>query len=78
MKKDTNSAHGEKEVLAVVGKGGTGKTTLVAIMAKILSANGSKLLAVDADPPIRLRYALGAEPASTVGELRTRLIEDAR
>lgn len=78
MEKDTNSGHGEKEVLAVVGKGGTGKTTLVAIMAKILSVNGSKLLAVDADPPISLTYALGADPESTVGELRTRLIEDPR
>ena len=53
-------------------------TTAAAAVAKILSADGSKLLAVDADPPISLTYALGADPESTVGELRTRLIEDPR
>jgi CO dehydrogenase maturation factor len=72
------SAHMKREVLAVAGKGGAGKTTLVAIMAKLLSATGARLLAVDADPPISLTYALGATPDNTLGKLRTRLIEDPR
>lgn len=78
MRSDSNQAQSKREVLAVAGKGGAGKTTLVAIMAKILSDNGSKLLAVDADPSISLTYALGAEPRNTLGKLRSRLIEDPR
>ena len=72
------SARAGTEVLAVGGKGGTGKTTIVAVMAKILSSAGARLLAVDADPPVSLTYALGAEPRKTLGSLRTRLIEDPR
>ena len=68
----------QRKVIAMAGKGGTGKTTLTAIMAKLLSQGGYNLLAVDADPPISLTYALGAEPKNTLGELRTRLIEDPR
>ena len=78
MKTNSDSDQPKREVVAVGGKGGAGKTTLVAIMAKLLSANGSKLLVVDADPPISLTYALGANPRKTVGQLRTRLIEDPR
>jgi CO dehydrogenase maturation factor len=63
-------------VLAVAGKGGAGKTTFATIMIRLLVNAGQKLLAVDADPPISLTYALGAEPDRTVGEMRTRLIED--
>ncbi|MBC8276410.1 MAG: AAA family ATPase [Chloroflexi bacterium] len=66
----------KREVLAVGGKGGTGKTTLVAIMTKILAASGLKLLVVDADPPVSLAPALGANSVKTVGEIRTKLIED--
>jgi len=65
-----------KKVIAIAGKGGTGKTTLTAIMAKILSQNGYHILAVDADPPVSLAYALGAEPKKTVGEMRALMIED--
>jgi CO dehydrogenase maturation factor len=64
--------------LAVTGKGGAGKTTLVAIMARILAEKGRHLLVVDADPPISLTYALGADPAKTLGQLRFRLMEDPR
>ncbi len=68
----------KRDVIAVVGKGGVGKTTCVAMMAKILSEKGSRLLVVDADPPISLTYALGANPNKTLGELRRSFIEDPR
>ena len=66
----------KREIVAVAGKGGSGKTTFVAIVAKLLAQNGQRLLAVDADPPISLTYALGAAPERTVGDLRYKLIED--
>lgn len=78
MNPETVNTYKKREVIAVAGKGGTGKTTLVAMMAKILSEAGMKLLAVDADPPISLTYALGANPEKTVSELRARLIQDPR
>ncbi|MGO9147587.1 MAG: AAA family ATPase [Desulfomonilia bacterium] len=64
------------EIIAVTGKGGTGKTTLVAVMAKILASQGFKVLAVDADPPISLTYALGATPLKTIAQIRAKMIED--
>jgi CO dehydrogenase maturation factor len=76
MRTETDSEKSSKEVLAVTGKGGVGKTTFTAILAKILAAEGVNLLAVDADPPVSLTYALGAQPIKTVGDMRSRLIED--
>lgn len=70
------SASSAREVIAVVGKGGTGKTTVTAIIAKILSGRGYDLLAVDADPAVGLTFALGAKPEKTIGGLRRKLIED--
>jgi CO dehydrogenase maturation factor len=49
--------------LAISGKGGTGKSTLSAALALMLSAKGWKVLAVDADPDGNLAAALGASPA---------------
>ena len=66
----------KREVLAVGGKGGTGKTTLVAIVTKLLATSGLRLLVVDADPPVSLARALGVNSVKTVGEIRTKLIED--
>jgi CO dehydrogenase maturation factor len=67
---------GQKKVIAVAGKGGTGKTTLTAIMVKLFSQYGYRILAIDADPPISLAYALGIKPLKTVGEMRAVMIED--
>lgn len=48
--------------LAVAGKGGAGKTTLVAAMAYWLSRHGRPVVAVDADPDGNLAAALGIPP----------------
>jgi CO dehydrogenase maturation factor len=45
--------------LAVVGKGGVGKTTLAAALARRLAAHGRSVVAVDADPDGNLASALG-------------------
>jgi CO dehydrogenase maturation factor len=45
--------------IAISGKGGVGKTTLSATLAYIFKENGSKVLAIDADPDANLAGALG-------------------
>ena len=45
--------------IAVSGKGGVGKTTFSAMLARALAEKGLKVLAVDADPDANLGQALG-------------------
>lgn len=45
--------------LAVTGKGGVGKTTVVAGLARFYADQGFKVLAIDADPASNLALALG-------------------
>jgi len=54
--------------IAVTGKGGTGKTTLAGILAHRFRDDGSKVLAVDADPDANLASAIGvsAERAAAI------------
>ena len=53
--------------LAISGKGGVGKTTFAALLIKALSAQGKRVLAIDADPDANLAVALGIpEPDSVV------------
>lgn len=58
--------------IAVSGKGGSGKTTIAAIMIKSLLEQDSSgaMLAVDADPNSCLGITLGVEPVSTVADIR--------
>lgn len=58
-------------VIAVSGKGGTGKTTLAAIIVRhCVVRNQKPVLAVDADPNNTLGSKLGLEADMTVGDLR--------
>jgi len=62
--------------IAVSGKGGTGKTTLAALMVRYLTREaGRAVLAVDADPNATLGLALGVEPGGTVADIREEVIE---
>lgn len=45
--------------IAISGKGGAGKTFLAALLARSLSKDGYKVLAIDADPDANLAAALG-------------------
>jgi len=59
------------QTLAVVGKGGTGKTTFAALTIRYLLEVGlTPILAIDADPSSNLNMALGMELHDTVGQIR--------
>ena len=45
--------------LAIAGKGGVGKTTLASLLAMVYSAEGNRVIAIDADPDANLAGALG-------------------
>ena len=57
--------------IAIAGKGGTGKTTLSALLVRTLTEAGTRpLLAVDADPNSTLAEALGVEAGRSLAEIR--------
>ncbi|NOY83138.1 MAG: AAA family ATPase [Kiritimatiellaeota bacterium] len=63
--------------IAIAGKGGSGKTTISALLCRVLIENGLKpLLAVDADPNSCLPDYLGLPVSRTIGEMREQLRED--
>ena len=64
------------KVIAMAGKGGTGKTTLSALVIRYLQKKGRKpILAVDADPSSNLVDALGLEVNKSLGTAREDFFE---
>ena len=55
--------------IAVSGKGGVGKTTLVATLSKLFVDEGNKVIAIDADPDTNLASALGFKNADKITPL---------
>jgi CO dehydrogenase maturation factor len=55
------NARGDDFRVVVTGKGGVGKTTLTALLARHMSRRGYRVLALDADPQMNLPYALGLD-----------------
>jgi CO dehydrogenase maturation factor len=57
--------------IAISGKGGSGKTTVAAMIVRSLrDAGNGAVLAVDADPNSCLGLTLGVEPAAVIAEVR--------
>ncbi|MBI5115368.1 AAA family ATPase [Candidatus Poribacteria bacterium] len=48
--------------VAIVGKGGVGKTTVAGTLARMLADDGYRVMAIDADPDANLASALGCVP----------------
>jgi CO dehydrogenase maturation factor len=48
--------------VVITGKGGVGKTSLTAMLARLLSRRAYRVLALDSDPQMNLPYALGIPP----------------
>lgn len=67
------------KVIAITGKGGTGKTAVTAMLIRHLTNSGKKcrILAIDADPDANLADALGAKVEKTVGDMRE-FMQDSR
>lgn len=55
--------------LAVAGKGGSGKTTISATLARTLARQGYRVVAIDGDPNPNLSVALGV-PETERAQLR--------
>lgn len=68
---------GKTKIIAVAGKGGVGKTSLSAVIVKLLVERfpDKKILAIDADPAIGLSTALGVEPEKTIDDVRKETVE---
>jgi CO dehydrogenase maturation factor len=57
-------------IIALAGKGGTGKTTMAGLLVRLLvEKKAGSVLAVDADPNSNLGEALGVDPGQTIGRI---------
>ncbi|MBU0674532.1 MAG: AAA family ATPase [Proteobacteria bacterium] len=65
------------KIIAMAGKGGTGKTTISALLIKYLTEKGfTPVLAVDADSNANLNELLGMRVDLTIGSIRKELKGD--
>jgi anion-transporting ArsA/GET3 family ATPase len=58
-----------RQMLVVTGKGGVGKTTVAAVLGRLLAARGRKVLLLDVDPRESLHHLLDVPPSA--GEVVT-------
>jgi len=66
----------KKLKIAVAGKGGVGKTTIAGTLARLFARDGYNVIAVDADPAMNLKFALGIKENPTpVSELKDLIFE---
>jgi CO dehydrogenase maturation factor len=62
--------------IALAGKGGTGKTTVAALLVRhLIQRRLGTVLAIDADPAMNLNLVLGLPQTNTVGDIREGLLD---
>ena len=62
--------------IALAGKGGTGKTTIAALIIRYLvEERQGSVLAIDADPASNLNMVLGMEVRETIGGIREEMLD---
>jgi len=65
------------KVIAITGKGGTGKTAVAGMLVRHLTTVGKKtLLAIDADPDSNLPEVLGVKVDKTIGDMREFMLQE--
>lgn len=64
------------KVIAITGKGGTGKTAVAGMLIKQLSQGKKTLLAIDADPDSNLPDVLGVQVDKTIGDMREFMLQE--
>ena len=65
-------------IVAVIGKGGVGKTTIASlILRRLLESGETPVLAIDADPSNCLGHALGIAEGRTLADMREELRDGA-
>jgi CO dehydrogenase maturation factor len=63
--------------IALAGKGGTGKTTVAALVIRyLLEKKRGAILAIDADPSSNLNMVLGLDLDETVGDIREEMLAE--
>jgi CO dehydrogenase maturation factor len=67
--------HQKTQLIAIAGKGGTGKSALTALMTKTLVRYGNlRILVIDADPTMGLCEVLGVKAIKTLEDIRNEII----
>lgn len=64
--------------IAISGKGGVGKTTIVAVLARQLQKNGKEVLLIDADPSPHMAQTIGVEDVggiTPIADMKDLLVE---
>lgn len=66
------------KIIATVGKGGVGKTSVSAAFVRIISEKypDKRILAIDADPAVGLSTALGIDVKLTLDDIRKGIVEN--
>jgi CO dehydrogenase maturation factor len=64
--------------IAVAGKGGSGKTTVAGVLARVLAENGREVLTVDADenPNLGISLGLGVDRTYDLVSAREAMLPD--
>lgn len=64
------------KIIAITGKGGTGKTAVAGMLIRHLARRGKTLLAIDADPDSNLPDVLGVKIDKTIGDMREFMLQE--